>query len=184
MTWMASSSLGAGTFTDWKGRSRVCCFATGLRYSPGVVAPMHWISPRESAGLRMLAASREPSAEPAPTSVCSSSMKTMAFWLSINSFMMVLRRSSNWPRYLVPATMRERERENAFVGEERRNVAVGNALREALDDGGLTYAGFANEDRIIFCTAAEDLDDALYFAFAADEGIEGTFGCGLCQGAA
>src|SRR6266705_951488 len=59
----------------------------------------------------MLAASREPSAEPAPTRVCSSSIKTMEFWFSINSFMMVLRRSSNWPRYLVPATMRERSRE-------------------------------------------------------------------------
>ena len=69
---------------------------------------MHWISPRDSAGFRMLAASSEPSAEPAPTSVCSSSMKMMAFWFSISSFMMVFSRSSNWPRYLVPATISER----------------------------------------------------------------------------
>src|SRR5260370_979120 len=59
----------------------------------------------------MLAASSEPSAEPAPTSVCSSSMNTMEFWLSINSFMMVFSRSSNWPRYFVPATINERSRE-------------------------------------------------------------------------
>ena len=56
----------------------------------------------------MLAASSEPSADPAPTSVCSSSMKMMAFWFSISSFMMVFSRSSNWPRYFVPATISER----------------------------------------------------------------------------
>jgi hypothetical protein len=42
-------------------------------------SPMHWISPRDKAGFRMLAASSDPSADPAPTSVCSSSMKMMAF---------------------------------------------------------------------------------------------------------
>ncbi len=35
-------------------------------------------------------------------------MKMMEFCDSISSFMMVLRRSSNCPRYLVPATIRER----------------------------------------------------------------------------
>jgi hypothetical protein len=54
-------------------------FLDGLAVLGGVVAPMHWISPRERAGLRMLAASSEPSAEPAPTRVCSSSMKMMEF---------------------------------------------------------------------------------------------------------
>ena len=76
---MASGSLGGGTFTAWKRRSSERSFSMDLRNSAGVVAPMHWISPRESAGFRMLAASSEPSAEPAPTSVCSSSMKMMAF---------------------------------------------------------------------------------------------------------
>src|SRR5260370_336322 len=84
-----SSSFGGGTFTDWKRRSSERSFSMDLRYSPGVVAPMHWISPRERAGLRMLAASSEPSAEPAPPSVCSSSIKMTQFWFSINSFMMV-----------------------------------------------------------------------------------------------
>src|SRR5690242_4237364 len=56
----------------------------------------------------MFAASSEPSADPAPTSVCNSSIKMMQFWLSISSFMMVFRRSSNCPRYLVPATINER----------------------------------------------------------------------------
>ena len=49
-----------------------------LRYSSSVVAPMHWSSPRASAGLRMFAASTAPSAAPAPTSMCSSSMNRIA----------------------------------------------------------------------------------------------------------
>ncbi len=79
-------------------------------YSAGVVAPMHWISPRERAGFRMLAASSDPSAEPAPTRVCSSSMKITMFGVSVSSFMIVLRRSSNCPRYFVPATISEMSR--------------------------------------------------------------------------
>ena len=66
---MASLSLGGGTFTAWKRRSSDRSFSMDLRYSPGVVAPMHWISPRLKAGFRILAASSDPSAEPAPVLV-------------------------------------------------------------------------------------------------------------------
>ncbi len=104
---MVSCSPGGSTLIAWKRRSSERSFSMYLRYSAGVVAPMQRISPRLSAGLRMLAASSEPSADPAPTRVCSSSMKTMMFGLSVSSFMIALRRSSNWPRYLVPATIRE-----------------------------------------------------------------------------
>src|SRR3989449_7761401 len=64
-----------------------------LRYSSRVVAPMHWISPRESAGFSMLDASMDPSAAPAPTRVCSSSMKMMMLPAWTISFMTTLRRS-------------------------------------------------------------------------------------------
>src|SRR5260221_3247488 len=50
-----------------------------LRYSFNVDAPTHCSSPRASAGLSMLDASTAPSAAPAPTSVCSSSMNRMMF---------------------------------------------------------------------------------------------------------
>ncbi len=40
--------------------------STCLRYSSGVVAPMHCSSPRDNAGLSMLEASTDPSAAPAP----------------------------------------------------------------------------------------------------------------------
>ena len=65
---------------------------------------MHWSSPRASGGFRMLAASIAPSAAPAPTSVCSSSMKRTASLVLRSSSMIFLSRSSNSPRYLVPAT--------------------------------------------------------------------------------
>ena len=101
---MVSRRVGSSTYTGWKRRSRAASFSMYLRYSLRVVAPMHWISPRASAGLRMLAASIAPSAAPAPTRVWSSSMKrtTSRDWrISSRIF---LSRSSNSPRYLVPAT--------------------------------------------------------------------------------
>ena len=74
-----------------------------FRYSFSVDAPTHCSSPRASAGLSMLDASIAPSAAPAPTSVCSSSMNRMMFLFCAISLMTALSRSSNWPRYLVPA---------------------------------------------------------------------------------
>src|SRR5881396_1163719 len=71
---MASSIEGASTLTAWNRRSSAASFSMYLRYSFNVVAPMHCISPRLSAGLMMLEASIVPSAEPAPTIVCNSSM--------------------------------------------------------------------------------------------------------------
>ena len=70
---------GASTLTDWKRRSSAASFSMYLRYSLSVVAPMHCISPRLRAGLMMFEASIVPSAEPAPTMVCNSSMNRMMF---------------------------------------------------------------------------------------------------------
>ena len=87
--------------TGWKRRSRAASFSMYCRYSVRVVAPMHCSSPRARAGLRMLAASMAPSAAPAPTSVCSSSMKRIVSLLWVTSSTTFFRRSSNSPRYLV-----------------------------------------------------------------------------------
>ena len=75
------------------------------RYSSSVVAPMHWSSPRARAGFSILAASIDPGAPPAPTMVWSSSMKRMMSGFLPSSSSTALMRSSNWPRYLVPATI-------------------------------------------------------------------------------
>ena len=60
----------------------------------------------------MLPASIAPSAPPAPTIVCSSSMK-VTIWpaLSVISLSTALSRSSNSPRYFAPATIEPRSRD-------------------------------------------------------------------------
>ncbi len=65
---------------------------------------MHWSSPRAKAGFRIFAASIAPSAAPAPIRVWTSSITRMTFPALRISSMIFLRRSSNSPRYLVPAT--------------------------------------------------------------------------------
>ena len=87
----------------WKRRSRAASDSMCLRYSSNVVAPMHCNSPRERAGLRMLAASTAEPAEPAPTNIWNSSINRMDL-VDLSSSMTRLSRSSNWPRYMVPAT--------------------------------------------------------------------------------
>ena len=67
---------------------------------------------------------------------------------------------------------RKIEAEDALVGEEAGHFAVGDALRQAFDDGRLAHAGLADEHRIVLGAAAEDLDHALQFAVAADQRIE------------
>ncbi len=102
---MVSGTLGSPTSTGWNRRSSAGSFSMCLRYSSRVVAPMTCSSPRASGGLSMLLASTAPSAAPAPTMVCSSSMKVMYFpSLSVSSFTTALSRSSNSPRYLAPAS--------------------------------------------------------------------------------
>ena len=101
-----SSTEGSSTTTGWKRRSKAGSFSMCLRYSSSVVAPTARSSPRASIGLSRLAASTAPSAAPAPTIVCSSSMKTMIWpFASVISFSTDLSRSSNSPRYLAPAIM-------------------------------------------------------------------------------
>ena len=74
---MVSATLGSPTSTGWNRRSSAASFSTCFRYSSSVVAPMTRSSPRASGGLSMLLASTAPSAAPAPTIVCNSSMKVM-----------------------------------------------------------------------------------------------------------
>ena len=100
----ASSFVGSSTCTGWNLRSSAGSFSIYLRYSSSVVAPITRISPRASAGLSMFDASIAPSEPPAPTIVCSSSMNRITLPLFCSSAMMFLNRSSNSPRYLLPAT--------------------------------------------------------------------------------
>ena len=99
--------------------------------------------------------------------------------------MMVFRRSSNWPRYLVPATISERSSARMRLSaRKRRHVALGDALRQAFDDGGLADAGLADQHRIVLGAAAEDLHHALQLVIPADQRIERAVHGGLRQVAA
>ncbi len=106
-----SSTDGSPTSTGWKRRSSAASFSMCLRYSSRVVAPMQRSSPRASAGLSRLAASTAPSAAPAPTSVCSSSMnRTIRPSEASISLSTAFSRSSNSPRYFEPAISAPRSR--------------------------------------------------------------------------
>ena len=103
---IVSSTFGSPTYTIWKRRSSAASFSMYLRYSFSVVAPIARNPPRASAGFNMFEASICPSLAPAPTSVCSSSIKriTSPFDSSI-SLSTAFSRSSNSPRNFAPAIM-------------------------------------------------------------------------------
>ena len=66
----------------------------------------------------------------------------------------------------------EVEGDDALVFEDLGDIALDDAAGEALDDGGLADAGFADEDGVVFGAAGEDLDDAANLFVAADDGVE------------
>mmetsp|Transcript_25361 Transcript_25361/g.70541 ORF Transcript_25361/g.70541 Transcript_25361/m.70541 type:complete len:380 (+) Transcript_25361:1544-2683(+) len=104
---IVSATDGSSQTTRWKRRSRAASFSMKRVYSSVVVAPMTCSSPRAKAGFNMFAASMEESgpAVPAPTIWCNSSMnKQMSSSLLLTSSITDFTRSSNSPRYLVPAT--------------------------------------------------------------------------------
>ena len=170
---IVSSSVGSSTITGWKRRSSAASRSMYLRYSSSVVAPMHWSSPRDSAGLRMLAASMAPSAAPAPTSVCSSSMNRMASLVLRSSSMIFLSRSSNSPRYLVPATSEPMSSVSTrLLSSVSGTSPADDPLGQALDDGGLADAGLADQGRVVLGAARQDLDDPLDLLLAADDRVE------------
>ena len=125
-----ASGVGSPTVTGWNRRSSAASFSMYLRYSFRVVAPITRISPRLRAGLRMLAASTAPSAEPAPTMVCSSSMNRITLPSFFTSFRVFLMRSSNSPRYLVPATMPLRSRDRMRLSSSSSGTSP-EAMRSA-----------------------------------------------------
>ena len=107
---MVSLTVGGSTIIVWKRLSSAASFSMCFLYSSRVVAPMHWISPLESEGFKILEASIAPSAPPAPTNVCSSSINIMILVERFISSMTAFILSSNWPLYLVPATISAKSR--------------------------------------------------------------------------
>ena len=52
------------------------------------------------------------------------------------------------------------------------HLTFGNALGDALGDGGLADAGFADQAGVVFLAAAEDLQRAVNFTVAADNAVD------------
>ena len=171
---IVSSTVGSPTSTGWNRRSSAASFSMCLRYSSSVVAPIVCSSPRASIGFSMFDASIEPSAAPAPTTVCSSSMNRMTCpCASAISLRTAFRRSSNSPRYFAPATSAPMSSATMrLVLQPFRHVAADDAAGEAFDDGGLADAGLADEHRVVLRAARQHLDDAADFLVAADDRIE------------
>ena len=99
-----SSFVEPSTITFWNLLSNAPSFSKFLRYSSRVVAPIHWISPRASAGLNIFEASNEPEELPAPTMVWISSMNIIISGFAWSSSIITFILSSNCPLYFVPAT--------------------------------------------------------------------------------
>jgi len=76
---------------------------------------------------------------------------------------------------------RKVETENALVGQKARHLAIGDALGQAFDDGGLADTGFADQHRIVLGAAAKNLNHAFELAVAADERVQLAIHGGLCQ---
>ena len=66
----------------------------------------------------------------------------------------------------------EVERVDLLALQQLRHLAVGDALREPLDDGGLADAGLADQHRVVLLAAREDLHDPLDLGLATDDRIE------------
>ena len=64
------------------------------------------------------------------------------------------------------------ERDQLLVLEGLGNVALGHAQGQAFGNSGLAHAGLADQNRIIFRTARQDLNDALDLLVAADDRVE------------
>ena len=67
---------------------------------------------------------------------------------------------------------RDIERQNLLVEQLRGDLTVDDALRQSFHNGGLPYAGLADEHRIVLRPPAEDLNHAFDFVLSADQRIE------------
>ena len=65
--------------------------------------------------------------------------------------------------------------DDALITQQFRNIARGDLLGQSFDDGGFAHSRFAEQHRIVFGAAAEDLDDTLDFVLAANDRVHLAF---------
>jgi len=108
-------------------------------------------SPRLSAGLMMLLASIAPSAEPAPTMVCNSSMKRMTFLRAAN---LVHHRLDALLELaaILGARHHQARGPDVMTFLSRRisgTLPFGDFLCQTFHDGGLAHARFADQHGVV-----------------------------------
>ncbi len=182
---MASVSVGGGTFTAWKRRSSERSFSIDLRNSAG----------RGGADALDLAARQRGLQDVGGVERAfgRTGAHQRVQLVDEDDGVLVLHQLLHdglQPLFELAAVLgagddqRQVERQNALVGQERRHVAVGDALRQALDDGRLADAGLADQHRVVLGAAAQNLHHALEFVIAPDQRIERAVQRGLRQVAA
>lgn len=92
-----------------------------------------------------------------------------------SSLRTAFRRSSNSPRNLAPAISAPCPGPAGACPEAVRHFAVDDALGQALDDGGLADAGFADQHRVVLGPPLQDLDGPADLVVATDHRVELAF---------
>ena len=71
------------------------------------------------------------------------------------------------------------EGQDALAAQSFRHLAIDDAKRQALDDGGLADAGLADQHRVVLGAPLQDLDSAPDLVITTDDGVEfARFGTG------
>src|SRR3954453_7964123 len=159
---MVSCTVGSPTITGWNRRSRAASFSMCLRYSSSVVAPMQCSSPRASIGLGVVPAALAPFGPPRAHDRVQlvdeeEDPPLGGDDLLEDGFQALLE---------LAAVLRPRdqgahvEREDRFVAEAFRHVAVHDPLREPFDDRRLAHTRIPDQNRVVLRLAREDLHDA------------------------
>ncbi len=114
-----------------------------------------------------------PSAPPAPTSVCNSSINRIVFLARRTSFITALIRSSNWPRYFVPATIIARSSTTTRLSRSSSGTLLSTTIwAKPSTMAVLPTPASPKQHGVVLLPAAEDLDDALDLALATDHRVE------------
>ena len=149
------------------------------RYSSRVVAPTYCSSPRVSMGHHPGSkCAIAPSAAPAPTTLCSSSMN------STTSLARMISSRAPFRRLLQRAAVlgaghhgAEVENQHALAAQGLGHVAGDDLLGEALGDGGVLPTPGSLISAGFLARRLEHLDDALDLGVAADDRVEPALDC-------
>ena len=160
--------------TTWNRRASAASFSKYFLYSDHVVAAIVRSSPRASAGFSRLAASFWPGlAAGADHRVRlvdeQDDRLRRSLHLGDDGLQPVLELALDAGAGLQQA---EIERADGDVPQRRRHVALGDAQREAFDDGGLADARLAGQDRVVLPPPHQDVDELTDLEVAAGDRID------------